>query len=262
MLCMVWGFHGNVYEECHLLGYKNPVRTSQGAHYLSVTEFSLLILCKIWGFHALTMKNILFWDVTLVDSCKNQRFGGTYRPHHQGDNNRWSRNDVSGNSQPKHTAKKYYVWHAYTYTKTNSVALSPRANYTDWATAAYTYTYMVIYIVFLRSFLQLLVTANVPSLPILVALMMTVILSSETLVLKKATLRNFPEDKTFFIFVINVSILSHWISRLRPFQRTIHHYIPTVRHLHNHCCLNLKFYGETQDRGGTNGRVYDLMKSL
>jgi hypothetical protein len=25
----MWGFHGGDYEECRLLGYENPVRTSQ-----------------------------------------------------------------------------------------------------------------------------------------------------------------------------------------------------------------------------------------
>jgi hypothetical protein len=38
-------------EECHLLGYKNPVRTSQETHHVSATESSQLMLCKIWGFH-------------------------------------------------------------------------------------------------------------------------------------------------------------------------------------------------------------------
>jgi hypothetical protein len=43
--------------------------------------------------------------------------------------------------------------------------------------------------------LQFLVTANiVPSLPILITLMMTVIYSSETVVLTRATWRNIPED--------------------------------------------------------------------
>jgi hypothetical protein len=27
--CKIWGFHGGDYEECRLLGYKTPVRTSQ-----------------------------------------------------------------------------------------------------------------------------------------------------------------------------------------------------------------------------------------
>jgi hypothetical protein len=46
----IWGLRGGDYEEC-LLGYKNPVRTSQETHYVSTTEHSRLMLCKIWGFH-------------------------------------------------------------------------------------------------------------------------------------------------------------------------------------------------------------------
>jgi hypothetical protein len=34
------------------------------------------------------MKNAVVWDVALCGSCKNRRFGGTYRLHHQGDKNR------------------------------------------------------------------------------------------------------------------------------------------------------------------------------
>jgi hypothetical protein len=39
--------HDCDYEEFLLLEYKNPVRTSQETHYLSVTESSRLMLCKI-----------------------------------------------------------------------------------------------------------------------------------------------------------------------------------------------------------------------
>jgi hypothetical protein len=49
--CKIWGFHVGDYEECRLLGYRNPVRTSQETHYVSATEPSRLMLCKIWGFH-------------------------------------------------------------------------------------------------------------------------------------------------------------------------------------------------------------------
>jgi hypothetical protein len=38
-------------EECRLMGYENPVRTSQETHYVSARELSQLMLCKIWGFH-------------------------------------------------------------------------------------------------------------------------------------------------------------------------------------------------------------------
>jgi hypothetical protein len=39
-------------EECRLLGYKTPVRTPQEVHYVSATESSWLMLCKIRGFHS------------------------------------------------------------------------------------------------------------------------------------------------------------------------------------------------------------------
>jgi hypothetical protein len=49
--CKIWGFLGGDYEECRLLGYKNPDYTSQETHYVNATETSQLMLCKIWGFH-------------------------------------------------------------------------------------------------------------------------------------------------------------------------------------------------------------------
>jgi hypothetical protein len=35
-------------------------------------------------FAVVTMNNLVFWNLTLC-SCKNRRFGGTHRLHHQGD---------------------------------------------------------------------------------------------------------------------------------------------------------------------------------
>jgi hypothetical protein len=39
-------------------------------------------------------KNAVFWNVTPRGSCNNRRFGGTWRLHHQGDKNRWTRNVI------------------------------------------------------------------------------------------------------------------------------------------------------------------------
>jgi hypothetical protein len=47
----------------------------------------LLIHVRFEGFTAVTMKNGVFWDVTPCGSCKNRRFGGTWRLPHQGDRN-------------------------------------------------------------------------------------------------------------------------------------------------------------------------------
>jgi hypothetical protein len=38
-------------KNAFLLGYKTPVHTSQETHYVSATELSRLMLCKILSFH-------------------------------------------------------------------------------------------------------------------------------------------------------------------------------------------------------------------
>jgi hypothetical protein len=38
MLRTISGLHGGNYEECRLLEYKNPVRSSQETHYVSAKE--------------------------------------------------------------------------------------------------------------------------------------------------------------------------------------------------------------------------------
>jgi hypothetical protein len=54
---VIWKFTfwqlGRFYdEECRLMMYKTPVCTSKETHYVSTTELSQLMLCKIWGFHS------------------------------------------------------------------------------------------------------------------------------------------------------------------------------------------------------------------
>jgi hypothetical protein len=49
--CKIWDCHCGDYEQCRLLGFINPVRTTQETHYVAATEPSQLMLCKIWGFH-------------------------------------------------------------------------------------------------------------------------------------------------------------------------------------------------------------------
>jgi hypothetical protein len=58
------GFHGGEYVECCPLGYRNPIFTSQETHYFSVTEASLLFLCKIWGFHGGDCGAIVTMDIS------------------------------------------------------------------------------------------------------------------------------------------------------------------------------------------------------
>jgi hypothetical protein len=45
------GFAAVTMKNVSFLGYKTPVRTSQETHYVSATEPSQLMQCKIWGFH-------------------------------------------------------------------------------------------------------------------------------------------------------------------------------------------------------------------
>jgi hypothetical protein len=61
----IWGFYIGDYEECRILIHKNPVCTSQEIHYISATEPSRLMLCKIWGFHSIDNieleRPLVFW---------------------------------------------------------------------------------------------------------------------------------------------------------------------------------------------------------
>jgi hypothetical protein len=66
--------------------------------------------------------------------------------------------------------------------------------YAVWLLEEPTFRRNLVYSVFLRRVRRLLVTANVPSSPILVTLMMEALSSSETSVLTRGTRRNIAED--------------------------------------------------------------------
>jgi hypothetical protein len=51
------------------------------------SHIMFLLLVRFEVFTAVTMKKGVFWDVTPCDSCKNGRFGGTWRLLHQCDKN-------------------------------------------------------------------------------------------------------------------------------------------------------------------------------
>jgi hypothetical protein len=81
--------------------------------HIALTSFRLVLLkqsglkyVSFEVFMAVTLKNAVFWYIIQCGSHENQRFGRTYRHHHQGDKNLWARNNVSSNYQPKHAASQ------------------------------------------------------------------------------------------------------------------------------------------------------------
>jgi hypothetical protein len=109
------------------------------------------------------MKNGVFSDVPPSGSCKNRCLGGTYRLHF-----RVTRIGEIGTTSAvtgiRSTVRRYTMYYVLYYILYN------------------------IYVVFLRSVLRLLVTANVaPISPIFVILIMEAIYSSDTSVRARAT---------------------------------------------------------------------------
>jgi hypothetical protein len=79
----------------HQISYKRPLLS---LHSICVRSHVLCVSCWIneWS-TTRVLRNGVFWDVTPCGSCKNRRFGGTWRLHHQGDKNRWTRYNASCN---------------------------------------------------------------------------------------------------------------------------------------------------------------------
>jgi hypothetical protein len=69
---------------------KTDVSEEPGASFIRGTRIGELgtTHVRFEVFTAVTMKNGVSWVVTPCGSCKNRRFGGTWRLLHQGDKNR------------------------------------------------------------------------------------------------------------------------------------------------------------------------------
>jgi hypothetical protein len=74
--------------------------------YVSATEPSRLMLCKIWGFHGGAYEECHLPGCDTVLSCKERRFGGTYLLHDQSEQNQGARN-VSSTSVLTRTTRRH-----------------------------------------------------------------------------------------------------------------------------------------------------------
>jgi hypothetical protein len=73
--------------------YRNNEYNKRSAEAIFVCSLHVILLGSLHRdtlhvtyevFTAVTMKNVVFWDVTPCGSSKSRRFGGTCRLHHQG----------------------------------------------------------------------------------------------------------------------------------------------------------------------------------
>jgi hypothetical protein len=75
-------------DPLHVLTYPLPLHSSGYSPYPE-TSYSLV---RFGVFTAVTLKNVVFWDVVPCRCCVNQRFGGMYRLYLQGNASRKAEN--------------------------------------------------------------------------------------------------------------------------------------------------------------------------
>jgi hypothetical protein len=90
-----WWIENNVHYCCHHPFYELLVEKDDRIQLTTCESNPSLVRFEV--FTAVTMKNGVFWDVTPCGSCKTRRFGGFWCILHQGDKNRWTRNNTSCN---------------------------------------------------------------------------------------------------------------------------------------------------------------------
>jgi hypothetical protein len=74
----------------------NPCNISKATRRFRVA-CDLILQVRFEVFTAVTMKNVIVWDMTPRDSCKNRRFGRKYRLHYSSNKNRQASNKFSIN---------------------------------------------------------------------------------------------------------------------------------------------------------------------
>jgi hypothetical protein len=86
MLCKILEFHGDDYEECRFCNIETHLLPHR-KHYICAAEPRWLMLCMISGFHGDDYEECRHLGCIAFSSCKNRRFGGTYRLRYQSDKN-------------------------------------------------------------------------------------------------------------------------------------------------------------------------------
>jgi hypothetical protein len=83
-VCLTYWHYAYLIIECNNSTYLKCLRILKQIAILNVFIYSSLhisnILVRFEVFTSVTMENGVFWVVTPCGSCKNRRFGGTWRP--------------------------------------------------------------------------------------------------------------------------------------------------------------------------------------
>jgi hypothetical protein len=93
-------------------------REAQPLHSVPRRLYNLMHNHRKWNFaeciyknflskECYSMKNAVIWDMTPSGSCKNRRFGGTDRLHHQGERNQGAKKKVTSISLQYASVDRY-----------------------------------------------------------------------------------------------------------------------------------------------------------